>query len=198
MAKPYVVVVGNVCSGKTTFVNRFIAMYKQWNSLPENLAEGEWKRPVNVDDYTLTTFFMIYYASRHLQAQKIPGPLIQESCLETNILYPDAYYELDCISHDQFNLLKLGNSSFIKHLPRPDFYIYLSASLDVLLARAEKRKEPARSLSIKLIPIMQDRMERWIDHEVEPDRVFRIDTGSVDTIVEGSVFEEAFSHLEKL
>lgn len=197
MANPYVAVVGNVCAGKTTFVNRFASLHAGWQSLPETLHVGKWKYPPGADGFTIATFFLIYYANCHLQAQKLAGPLIQETCLETNNLFPEAYHELGLISSGQSDLLKLGNGTLIDSLPRPDYYIYVYAPLEILLARADRRKEPARSLSLKLIPAMQERLNEWIDHQVDPERIFRIDTGRIDIVNEEEVFEEAVHRVKE-
>ena len=197
MANPYVAVVGNVCSGKSTFISQFSSWHEEWQGLPEKLHEGKWEYPPDADGQIITTFFLIYYANRHLQAQKINGPVIQESCLETNNLFPEAYYELGNISINQYHILKLGNSTFINSMPRPDFYVYLHAPVDVLLARAETRKEPARTISLNLIPIMQTRLENWIDHHDDQDRIFRVDTGSINTYGALNLFEDVINCVRK-
>ena len=83
MANPYVAVIGNICAGKSTFVNRFSASHSEWCGLPEVLSEGQRRSLCGPNSlYLYASFFADFYIERHRLAQQIPGPLIQESCLE--------------------------------------------------------------------------------------------------------------------
>ena len=83
MANPYVTVIGNICAGKSTFVNRFSACHREWYSLPEVLSESQRSSLRGPDPFYLyASFFTDFYIDRHRFSQEIPGPLIQESCLE--------------------------------------------------------------------------------------------------------------------
>lgn len=197
MANPYVAVIGNICAGKSTFVNRFSACHREWYGLPEVLSESQRNSLRGPDSFYLyASFFANFYIDRHLFSQKIPGPLIQESCLESSSLFPRVYYENNCFTRDKCCILELRYATYLKILPRPDFYIYLYAPLDVLLARAEIRKEPARTVSIKLMPRMQDRLEDWVETHVNPDRLFRIDSLDVNTGQFDKIFDALQARLE--
>jgi deoxyadenosine/deoxycytidine kinase len=177
MADPYVVVIGNICSGKSTFVNQFSACYKDWLGLPEVLSESQRSGLRGPDSFFLyASFFTDFYIDRHRFSRSIPGPLIQESCLESSSLFPRVYYESNCFTRDKCSLLESKYAKYLKVLPRPDFYIYLSAPLDVLLARAEIRKEPARTVSLMLMPRMQDRLEEWVEKHVNPEFLFKVNS----------------------
>jgi len=185
MANPYVVVIGNICSGKTTFVNQFTASHGDWYGQPEVLDEQQRSGLRGPDTFYLyASFFTDFYIQRHLFSREIPGPMIQESCLESSSLFPQVYYENNCFTKDECLALEVKYSESIKVLPRPDFYLYLYAPVDVLLARAEIRKEPARTVSKMLIPSMQARLEDWVKKHVDPDRLFKIDpqAGDIDQI----------------
>jgi len=191
MAKPYVAVVGNICAGKTTFVNRFASRYNDWRGLPEILDEGKVKASNESDSAFLqATFFFNYYVNHHLLSRSIAGPVIQESCIESSSLFPEIYQELGYFSSDKSNALKEKYSVFLLTLPRPDFYIYLHAPLEILLTRAEKRDEPLRTFSRRLIPKMQIKLESWIKNHVDPSSIFRIDTSKLNFIERSSIFDE--------
>jgi deoxyadenosine/deoxycytidine kinase len=176
MAKPYVVVVGNVCAGKSTFLKHFAARYGDWRCLLENSLENVWLKPQQVlAAFPTSVYFMGYHARYHLEASRCAGPLIQETCLEQSGLFPAAYYELGYFSLGEMQTLQLNYSVFSACLPTPDFYIYLRAPLETLLARADEREEPTRSLSLKLIPVMQNRLETWLAG-LSPARVVTLDT----------------------
>jgi deoxyadenosine/deoxycytidine kinase len=182
MANPYVAVIGNICAGKSTFVNRFSASHTEWCGLPEVLSESQRSGLRGPDSFYLyASFFADFYIERHRLAREIYGPLIQESCLESSSLFPRVYYENNCFTRDKYCLLESKYATYLEILPRPDFYIYLYVPLDVLRARAEIRKEPARTVSLMLMPRMQDRLEDWVETQVKPDRLFRIDSQDVNT-----------------
>lgn len=181
MANPYLAVIGNICAGKTTCVQQFSACHKDWYGLPEILDESQRNALRGADHYYLyASFFTNYYISCHVRSRSIHGPMIQESCLETSSLFPRVYYENNCFSKDKYQTLEWKYAKYLRDLPRPDFYIYLYAPLDVLLARAENRKEPARSVSKMLIPGMQSRLEEWVEKHVNPERLLRIHTQDVN------------------
>ena len=190
MANPYVAVIGNICAGKSTFVNRFSASHREWYGLPEVLSESQRSSLRGPDPFYLyASFFTDFYIERHRLSQEIPGPLIQESCLESSSLFPRVYYENNCFTRDKYCILELKYAKYLKVLPRPDFYIYLYSPLDVLLARAEIRKEPARTVSMMLMPRMQERLEDWVETHVRPDRLFRIDSLDVNTVQIDTIFD---------
>jgi deoxyadenosine/deoxycytidine kinase len=192
MANPYVVVVGNICAGKTTFVNQFSADNKDWYGLPEALDESQNNALSGPDmNYLYASFFTDYYINCHLLSRNISGPMIQESCLETSSLFQDVHYENNGFSKDKYDALKRKYSKFLKILPRPDFYIYLYAPLEVLLARADNRKDPSRTLSKKLLPRMQHKLDDWVEKHVNPNTVIKINTHDVN-IVEMNIYWNSF------
>ncbi len=196
MANPYVAVIGNICAGKSTFVNRFSACHREWCGLPEVLSESQRSSLCGPDPFYLyASFFTDFYIDRHRFSREIPGPLIQESCLESSSLFPRVYYENNCFTRDKYCILELKYAEDLKVLPQPDFYIYLYAPLDVLLSRAEIRKEPARTVSMMLMPRMQDRLEDWVETHVDPDRLFRIDSLDVNTDQLDKVFDDLQARL---
>lgn len=199
MANPYVAVIGNICAGKTTFVKQFSACHRVWYGLPEVLEESQRKGLCGPDlYYRYASFFADFYINRHLLSRNVSGPMIQESCLESSGLFPKVYYENKCITMDKYMVLELKYAKYRQILPRPDFYIYLYAPLDVLLARAENRREPARSVSKMLLPGMQSRLEAWVEKQVDPDRLFRIDTQDVDTSQIHKILDDLHARLEPL
>ena len=102
MANPYVAVIGNICAGKSTFVNRFSASHSDWCSLPEVLSERQRSSLRGPDPFYLyASFFTDFYIERHTFSRGIQGPLIQESCLESSSLFPRVYYENNCFTRDK-------------------------------------------------------------------------------------------------
>lgn len=199
MANPYVVVVGNICAGKSTFVNQFSAYHKDWYCLPEDLDESQMNALSGPDtDYLYASFFIDYYINCHLLSRNISYPMIQESCLETSSLFPDVYYENNGFSKDKYDALKLKYSKVLKILPRPDFYIYLYAPLEVLLARADNRKEPSRTLSRKLLPKMQHRLEDWVERHVNPNTLVKINTQDVNIVETNKILDKLQVQLKPL
>lgn len=198
MANPYVAVIGNICSGKTTFVRQFSGCHEEWYGLPEVLDEGQRSGLRGPDTYYLyASFFTDFYINRHLLSRHIPGPLLQESCLESSSLFPRVYYENNCFSKDKYLSLELKYLTYMQILPRPDFYIYLYAPLDVLLARAESRKEPARTVSIKLLPGMQDRLEDWVEKHVNPGCLYRVNTQEMNAGRIGQMLDDLQTQLKQ-
>ncbi len=193
MAYPYVVVIGNICSGKSTFIARFSACYQDWYSLPEVLTESHRSTLRGPDTFSrYASFFADFYIDRHQFSRSIPGPMIQESCLESSSLFPQVYYENNCITKEKYTSLEMKYACSIKELPRPDFYIYLSVSQETLLARAETRKEPARTVSKLLLPAMQRRLEDWVGEHIPPERLFKVDTADVNA----ALFERILGRLQ--
>jgi deoxyadenosine/deoxycytidine kinase len=197
MANPYVVVIGNICSGKTTFVNQFTASHTNWYGLPEALDEKQRSGLRGPDTFYLyASFFTDFYINRHLFSREISGPMIQESCLESSSLYPKVYYENNCFTRDKYRTLESKYAEYLKVLPRPDFYVYLYTPLDVLLTRAEVRKEPARSVSKLLIPRMQERLDGWVETHVDPALLCRFNTQDMNIVQAHQILEGLVARLK--
>lgn len=191
MAKPYIAVIGNICSGKSTFVKQFSASQPDWYCLPEILDERQ-RNSLRGPDlyYVYASFFADFYINRHLFSRTIPGPMMQESCLESSSLFPRVYYECDCFTKEKCLRLESKYAEYQKKLPRPDFYIYLHTPMEVLLARAEIRKEPARTVSKLLLPRMQYRLDEWVERHVRPDRLLKITSQDVDMVEIRKILDE--------
>jgi len=67
----------------------------------------------------------------------------------------------------------------------------------VLLARAEIRKEPARTVSFKLIPGMQDRLEEWVEQHVHPESLLKINTAEANTVEINAVMDRIQAQLKR-
>ena len=181
MANPFVVVIGNVCSGKSTLVKRFATLYSNWYCLPEDLSANPWlQQNRSVPALQSSIFSMGYYARQHFIASRHPGPVIQESCLQQSSYFPLMLNEIGDISIDGLKTIQLSYSVFLDALPSPDFYIYLYAPSEIRLARAEFRDEPNRSFSKKLIPIMQAKLDDWLQNSIKSSTVLQLDTSIVN------------------
>ncbi len=75
MANPYVAVIGNICAGKSTFVNRFSASHREWCGLPEVLSESQRSSLCGPDSfYRYASFFADFYIERHRLVAGDPRP----------------------------------------------------------------------------------------------------------------------------
>ena len=200
MARPYVAVIGSVCGGKTTFVNRFAENHSDWLIQPEQVDSNPYIHLVDQASdmvFRSTMWFMGYYAQRHLIAAHTDGMVMQETCLQTSSLFPGAFFELGFLSLDDLNTFKLSYATLVDCLPEPDLFIYLSAPLEILLERAKHREGPNSFISQALIPVIQPKLDSWIQNEVDPDNVFKIDTRASNLLQDAGIFGEVYDWIQK-
>ena len=196
MAKPYVIVLGNVCSGKSTFLNRFATLYTGWISAPEDLSENTWLQPKHeLSVFHSNVFFMGYNARRHREASFYPGPVIQEACLQHSSIFPQVFYDLGEISLPDLKVLQMNYSVLLEIFPLPDIFVCLHAPVETLLMRADMRDEPNRSVSKKLIPALQDRLAEWITCTLDPSKVIHLDTHATNLLCDDDVFSRVLNEI---
>lgn len=196
MAKPHVIVLGNVCSGKSTFLNRFASLYPDWNCFPEDLSQNIWLQPNHeLSVFHSALFFMGYNARRHLEANGCSEPVIQEACLQHSSTFPQIFYDLGEISSPDLKILQMNYSVLLEIFPLPDIFVYLHAPVETLLKRAEIRDEPNRSLSKKLIPVLQERLAEWIACTLDPSKVIHLDMNVTNLLCDDAVFRGVLNEI---
>lgn len=195
MARPYIAIVGNVCTGKSTLACKLSSAWG-WRLLPLEQEETNPYRPLlfgNLKDlaFRSLTFYLGWRARHHLESASLGGPLIQEGCLQQMDieLFPRAYLELGAI--DNTDLLNLQQMYIVldKTLPYPDLLVYLHAPTDLLVARAGSRN-PARSwLAKALIPVLQSRFDQWVKKQSWAP-IITVDTSKLDHVVDDGAFDQ--------
>lgn len=196
MAKPYVIVIGNVCSGKSTFLKRFATLNNNWVCFPEDLSDNAWLQPnQTMSVFQSATFFMGYNAKRHLEASRCFGPVLQEACLQHSSIFPQVFYDLGDISLPELKVLQMNYTVFLEFFPLPDIFVYLHAPIDILMKRADAREEPNRSISKRLIPVLQNKLDCWISNTIQSSKIIHIDTNVSNLITDDTVFSATLNEI---
>ena len=143
MTKHFILVAGNISSGKTSLTER-IGERLGWRAAFESVADNPYLAEFYADmrkwSFHLQVFFLGHRARQHLALAECP-----ESAIADRSIYEDAYIFARALHH-LGNLDERDYASYrtvfnlvVDGLPRPDLLLYLKAPVDVLVERIRRR-----------------------------------------------------------
>ncbi len=143
MAKHFILVAGNISSGKTSLTER-IGARLGWRTAFESVVDNPYLAEFYADmrqwSFHLQVFFLGHRARQHLALAN--GP---ESAIADRSIYEDAYIFARALHHlgnlnerdyeSYRNVFELVTAA----LPRPDLLLYLQCPVGVLMERIRRR-----------------------------------------------------------
>lgn len=168
MAKRFVLVAGNIGSGKTSLTER-IGARLGWRTAFESVADNpylaEFYANMHQWSFHLQVFFLGHRAKQHRELAQSP-----ESAIADRSIYEDAHIFARALHH-MGNLNERDYWSYrtvfdlvVEGLPRPDLLLYLRAPVDVLLERIRRRgREMELAISEEYLTLLDGFYEEWIE-----------------------------------
>ena len=167
MTKHFILVAGNIGSGKTSLTERLGAKLG-WRTAFESVSDNPYLAEFYADmhqwSFHLQVFFLGHRAQQHLALATCA-----ESAIADRSIYEDAYIFARALHH-LGNLNERDYQSYctvfnlvIAGLPRPDLLLYLKAPVEVLVDRIRKRGRGMESgISAEYLALLDSFYEDWI------------------------------------
>lgn len=168
MIKRFVLIAGNIATGKTSLTERLGARLG-WRTSFESVADNPYLADFYADmrqwSFHLQVFFLGHRAQHHLELANDPA-----SAIADRSIYEDAHIFARALHH-MGNLTELDYQSYrrvfdlvVAGLPRPDLLLYLKAPVPVLLERIHRRGRAMESgISADYLSLLETFYEEWLD-----------------------------------
>ncbi len=143
MAKHFVLVAGNIGSGKTSLTER-IGARLGWRTAFESVADNPYLAEFYADmrawSFHLQVFFLGHRAQQHLALANAPVSAIADrSIYEDAFIFARALRHLGNLNERDYAAYRAVFDLVIAGLPKPDLLLYLRAPVNVLMERINAR-----------------------------------------------------------
>lgn len=198
--KPFVTIIGNMGSGKTTLANLLVEHLHFIH--PEENFDGNVFLPRFYDDMKRWAFHsqIFFLTEKAKQLLRLNGVLRRQSIvLEPDILQDVEVWARAQVYHknmgkDEYRLYKKVYRMFAPQLPKPDLVIYLRASVPVLMERiGKRRREFEREVPKKYLMILNDLNDRL----AKKLRALVIETDNINIVQRKDHIEEIVSLIKE-
>jgi deoxyadenosine/deoxycytidine kinase len=186
MTKRFVLVAGNISSGKTSLTER-LGSRLGWKTAYESVVDNPYLADFYADmkawAFHLQIFFLGHRAEQHLDLARSSSPaIIDRSIYEDAEIFSRALVKLGNMSERDYQTYRTIFDQVVENLPVPDLLIYLKAPIPVLLERIRNRgREMETAISGEYLQLLEDFYERWIsDFDICP--VLTIQTDDLDFV----------------
>jgi deoxyadenosine/deoxycytidine kinase len=167
MTKHFILVAGNIGSGKTSLTER-IGARMGWRTAFESVADNPYLAEFYADmrqwSFHLQVFFLGHRAKQHLALARSP-----ESTIADRSIYEDAYifaralHYLGNLSERDYLSYRAVFDLVIAGMPHPDLLLYLKAPVSVLLERIRVRGRGIESgITGEYLTLLDTFYEEWI------------------------------------
>jgi len=167
MAKHFVLVAGNIGSGKTSLTER-IGKRLGWDTAYESVVDN----PYLADFYTdmkqwafhLNVFFLGHRADQHEElAASGKSAIIDRSIYEDAEIFARAAVSLGTLSERDYQTYRHVYEQVVDGLPSPDLLIFLKAPTTVLYERIQQRgREMEKTMTLEYLDLLERYYEEWL------------------------------------
>jgi deoxyadenosine/deoxycytidine kinase len=167
MTKHFILVAGNIGSGKTSLTER-IGARLGWRTAFESVSDNPYLAEFYADmrqwSFHLQVFFLGHRAQQHRALASSP-----ESAIADRSIYEDAYifaralHHLGNLNERDYQSYRAVFDLVVAGLPRPDLLLYLRAPVNVILDRIRKRGRGMETgISAEYLTLLDTFYEEWI------------------------------------
>ena len=167
MTKHFILVAGNIGTGKTSLTER-IGARLGWRTAFESVADNPYLAEFYGDmrqwSFHLQIFFLGHRARQHQALANCP-----ESAIADRSIYEDAYifaralHHLGNLSERDYQSYRAVFDLVVAGLPRPDLLLYLRAPVSVLLGRIHKRGRNIESgITDEYLSLLDTFYDEWM------------------------------------
>ena len=143
MTKRFILVAGNIGSGKTSLTAQLAARLgytPAYESVADNPYLAEFYGQMSQWSFHLQIFFLGHRAEQHhALAQASASAICDRSIFEDYYIFARALKELGHFTERDFDAYARLFHLVVRHLPPPDLLLYLKASTPMLLDRIRQR-----------------------------------------------------------
>jgi deoxyadenosine/deoxycytidine kinase len=167
MSKHFVLVAGNIASGKTSLTERLGARLG-WSTAFESVSDNPYLADFYADmrqwSFHLQIFFLGHRAQQHLQLAQSPGSAIADRSIYEDVhIFARALYHLGHLSERDYQSYRQVFVQVVNSLPRPDLLLFLRAPVTVLLQRITERGRTMESgITFDYLSLLETFYDEWL------------------------------------
>ena len=167
MTKRFVLVAGNISSGKTSLTERLgsrLGWETAYESVVDNPYLADFYGDMKAWGFHLQLFFLGDRADQHLALAKSERPaIIDRSIYEDFEIFARALVKLGNMTERDYETYRRLYNQVVGKLPAPDLLIYLKAPVSVLLERIKNRgREMEAGITREYLTLLEEFYERWM------------------------------------
>jgi len=167
MAKRFVLVAGNISSGKTSLTERLgvqLGWQTAYESVEDNPYLSDFYGDMGLWSFHLQVFFLRHRAEQHLILASMDKPaIIDRSIYEDAEIFSRALVSMGNMSERDYQTYRKLFDLVVGRLPAPDLLIYLKAPIPVLLERIRNRgREMELGITGDYLGLLEEFYTSWI------------------------------------
>lgn len=167
MTKRFVLVAGNISSGKTSLTERLgkeLSWQTAYESVEDNPYLADFYDSMKTWAFHLQIFFLGHRAQQHLALARLPEPaIIDRSIYEDAEIFARALVKQGDMSERDYQTYRKLFDIVVGRLPVPDLLIYLKAPVSVLLERIRSRgRAMEMAISGEYLNLLDNFYESWM------------------------------------
>ncbi len=169
MTKRFVLVAGNIGTGKTSITER-IGVRLGWQTSFESVADNPYLADFYTDmrqwSFHLQVFFLGHRAQQHLALALSPQSAISDrSIYEDAHIFARALHEMGNLNERDYRSYRKVYELIIANLPRPDLLLFLTAPVSVLGERIHRRGRSIESgITSDYLALLDRYYEEWLQN----------------------------------
>lgn len=186
MAKKFILVAGNIGSGKTSLTER-LGQRLGWRTAFESVADNPYLPHFYQDMKTwafhLQVFFLGHRARQHLEMAKDPqNAIIDRSIYEDAFIFARALNAMGNLSELDYHTFLDVFDLLVTTLPIPSMLIYLKCPVEVLMKRIHQRGRDIESgITSDYLSLLESYYEDWT-HAFDICPILTIRTDDLDFV----------------
>ena len=164
MIKRFILVAGNIGSGKTSLTER-LGERLGWRTAYESVVDNPYLPDFYADmrawSFHLQIFFLGHRAQQHLEMAQDPRPaIIDRSIYEDAYIFARALHHMGDLNERDFQSYRQLFNLVTRNLPPPSLLIILKAPISTLVERIRRR---GRSIESSITPDYLELLESFYD-----------------------------------
>lgn len=165
--KRFVLVAGNIGSGKTSLTER-LGQRLGWKTAYESVMDNPYLADFYADMHAwafhLQVFFLGHRARQHLAlAREAESAIVDRSIYEDAEIFARASLELGNVSPRDYDAYRSVYQLVIDALPAPDLLLYLKAPVTVLIRRIRERaRDIEKGITPEYLMLLDRFYEEWL------------------------------------
>jgi deoxyadenosine/deoxycytidine kinase len=167
MTRRFVLVAGNISSGKTSLTERLgkqLGWQTAYESVVDNPYLADFYQSMKSWSFHLQVFFLGHRVQQHLALANMTLPaIIDRSIYEDAEIFARALVKLGNMTERDYETYRMLFDNVVGQLPIPDLLIYLKAPVPVLLERIRNRgREMEMGISSEYLSLLEEFYESWM------------------------------------
>ncbi|HKY85082.1 MAG TPA: deoxynucleoside kinase [Anaerolineales bacterium] len=167
MTKRFVLVAGNIGTGKTSLTERLgerLGWITGFESVQDNPYLADFYQDMHAWAFHLQVFFLGHRARQHLAlARAAESAIVDRSIYEDAEIFARTSLDLGNIAPRDYQAYRSVYELVLASLPAPDLLLHLRAPVSVLLRRIRDRARPIEAgVTETYLALLEQKYEQWL------------------------------------